>query len=361
MTISTIKLNTLTDTFYTQYNELLDSTISAHKINLREIWLRNYIKYYIKDKELSVIAVFQDDTLIGCLPMYVEKVKATRFWDYKVLKIIGCGPTDFFDILAEAGREVEVLVHIFQFLQKNKFWDKFELTEMSISSIIYELLPAILDNIGIAFKMDYPNGFHYINTKKGTWADYEIIFNQNNKDLQKSERRIKADEINLKILKHHVDIYSKLIHNIDLYAARRASLNQKNTYDTQERNLFLESIIGEKEKTNEVELTQLVDDQGVVWAFQLDWIDNKIRYHWNHAYNEDFKRYSPGKLLLKEIMRQSFENPKIRECNYMRGLSDYKNKLVDQKTMYFRIVFENPKSIKLKFTKRISALLKKLK
>jgi hypothetical protein len=361
MTISTIKLNTLTDTFYTQYNELLDNTISTHKINLREIWLRNYIKYYIKDKKLSVIAVFQDDTLIGCLPMYVEEVKATRFWNYRVLKIIGSGPTDFFDILAETGHEELVLDSILEFLKENRFWDKFELTEIPVNSKLYLLLPKLLDQKNIIHKKDYPNGFHFIDTKITNWTNYEVIFNQNNKDLQKSERRMKTDEISLDIVKHRSDVYSKLIENIDLYAARRATLNQKNTYETQERNLFLESIIAEKEKINGVELTQLVDGSGVVWAFQLDWIDNKIRYHWNHAYNEDYKRYSPGKFLLKEIMKQSFEDSEILECNYMRGLSDYKSKLVNQKIMFFRIVFENPRSIKIKITKLISIVLKRLK
>jgi hypothetical protein len=60
-------------------------------------------------------------------------------------------------------------------------------------------------------------------------------------------------------------------------------------------------------------------------------------------------------------MKQSFEDSEILECNYMRGLSDYKSKLVNQKIMFFRIVFENPRSIKIKITKLISIVLKRLK
>lgn len=361
MKIQTTRLNVLTDEFLNQYDDLLQATAIKHKVHLRGVWLKNYVRYYLSKKALSIFAVYQGNVLIGCLPMYVEEVRATRFWNYNVLRIIGNGPTDFFDILAKKGSEKIVVEQVFDFLQRNNFWDRFELTEIPETSPFYSLLTQSLNIKKINYKVDFPNGFYFIDTKKESWEDYNIKFNQNNKDLQKSERRIVADNITLSIQKFHSGVYKKLVENIDLYAIRRASLKQKNTYETQEKNKFLEAVITEKEKNNSVELTQLVDVDGVVWAFQLDWIDNKIRYHWNHAYNESFKRYSPGKLILKEIMKESFVNPDILECNYMRGLSDYKSKLVDQKTMYFRIIMDNPKSIKLKLTNSISSVLKRLK
>src|SRR5690606_2370192 len=173
------------------------------------------------------------------------------------------------------------------------------------------------NNRNLNYTIDFPNGYYFVNTSKKSWYDYEREFKEKNKDLAKSERRLIKDNIRLEIKTHRFEIYSKLLDNLNLYEERRRSLGQINTYETQERNAFLNNLISKWEKSDRVELNQLLDSEGNIWAFQLDWIDNKIRYHWNHAYNESFKRYSPGKYLLKEIMKSSFSNADIDECNFM--------------------------------------------
>lgn len=357
-----VVLRSFDNEFESKYTDLLYQADIKHKVNLNSIWLKTYIKSYIANNELFIICVNKGSKLIGCLPMFMDAVRATRFWNHRTLKIIGNGPTDFFDIVSLKNTENIVAQCIIKFLLTNNEWDKFELTQISRNSHYLKLLEENLsNNRNLNYTIDFPNGYYFVNTSKKSWYDYEREFKEKNKDLAKSERRLIKDNIRLEIKTHRFEIYSKLLDNLNLYEERRRSLGQINTYETQERNAFLNNLISKWEKSDRVELNQLLDSEGNIWAFQLDWIDNKIRYHWNHAYNESFKRYSPGKYLLKEIMKSSFSNADIDECNFMRGLSDYKSKLVDEKEMFSRIMVDNPKSIRLKATKMVSNFFKILR
>lgn len=357
MSISIRKYKRFPEEFEKKYTELLNLTHTKYKINLELLWLLSYKQNYIPANEAYILIAFEKEEPVGFLPLYIDRIRGTRFWQHRVLRILGSGPTDFFDVIAERGKELSIVQAMISYVMDDTSWEKFELTEIPASSISFQNLQKFLPEKNIDFSLDFPNGYFFVDTKSRSWEEYEIEFNKKNKDLAKSERRITNDGFKLSVQTFKEDIYRHLIQSIELYEARRKSLGQKNTYETEERNRFLERVIGEKEKTGAVELNKLVDETGEVWAFQLDWLSDGVRYHWNHAYNEDFKRYSPGKVLLKEIMKRSFEDPNIKECNYMRGLSSYKSKLVDQKEMLGRIIIENPRSLRLKATKLAGKVL----
>ena len=120
---------------------------------------------------------------------------------------------------------------------------------------------------------------------------------------------------------------------------------------------FFIQVIEAYEKFSGVELHLLQDDQMNTWAFQLDWLRNGIRYHYMHAYNEAYKKYSPGKLLLYKLLQSSFSDVTIRECNYMLGESDYKQRFADSCEAYVSIAITNKSSMRLKLTRVASRLV----
>ena len=346
--------------FWLDFDKLIEISCS-YTVQLNSIWLSNYIKYYFTNKQTPfIIAAYQDDNLVGCLPLQSDKKRATKFYDFTELRNLGFGPTDFFDIPVIKENKEEILSRLIQFLKKNKAWDKLVLTELPERSENVVAFLKILEEEKLPYKLDEPNGFAYIETN-GNWEHFfKTKFNPNNKDLAKSERRIERQGYQLKFTSYRESIYTELLKNIDLYAQRRESLGQFNNYETDKLKQFLKKIIEAFEAKKMVELTVLESD-GETWAFQLDYIDNKTRYHWNHAYNEDYKRYSPGKLILKELLKNSFQDPNIDYCNHMRGLSGYKNKFTEEHEMLRRIRIGNPSSKKIKLTHLISKILKMMK
>lgn len=360
MDLTITKITQPNQNFWQSFDQIVNKTC-AFTVHLNSIWLSNYIKYYFEESQSAwILAVYDKTKLVGCLPLQATEKKATRFYNFTELHILGFGPTDFFDIpVMEENRE-EILSLLVSFLKKDKTWDKFILTGLPEFSVNLKYFVKALKKEKLEYEIDEHSGFVYAITT-GNWEDFlKTEFNPKNKDLSKSERRVERENYQLKFTSYRENVYQELLKNIDLYAQRRMTLGQFNKYETDNLKQFLKNIIEAFEEKKMVELTVLEAD-GETWAFQLDWINNKTRYHWNHAYNEDYKRYSPGKLILKELMRKSFQDPEIDYCNHMRGLSRYKEKFTDEKQMLLRIKIENPFSKKIKLTYFISKTLNAVK
>lgn len=342
------------DRFWKEYCLLLKKS-KVVSVNLTEHWFKSYIKNYLKNDQVYIIAVYENDELIGCCPLQKTYQKATKYWSYCILRPLGNGPSDFYDFIILPGLENKVFKAIVGFFKKQRFWDKIDILNIPENSIGLHSFKQFLIQQKMLFQESQHSGAFYINTQSDCWETFEQNwFNKNNKDLLKSERRLEKDFIKLKLVKYSTNIYNQLIKNAPLYANRRSSLGQYNLYNDLKYKKFLKDVISDYEKEGKAEFHELVDENGIIWAFQLDWLDGGVRYHFNHAYNEDFKRYSPGKILLKKLMKSAFYNDLISACNHMRGLSSYKSKLANEKFYLVKLTIENPLSKKLKITKFIS-------
>lgn len=344
--------------FWKAFNVLSEESCT-HSVNMNSVWLANYIDCYLQENQSPyILAVFNENELVGCLPLQMSKIKGTKFYNITELRSLGFGPTDFFDIPLKKGFEEDAMSLMVKFIKKNKSWDKFALTDIPKNSNGLQLLKKHLKISSLDFREDHPNGFMYINTKDRDSDKFlKEKFYPDNKDLAKSERRIERQEYKLRYTSYKKNVYNELLKNIEMYAQRRESLGQFNNYETDKLKQFLKNIIEQYEALGKVELT-ILEANDEVWAFQLDWLSNNTRYHWNHAYNEEYKRYSPGKVILKQLLVDSMEDPTMHGCNHMRGLSNYKEKFTEEKEFMSRIRLENPASYKLKLTKAISAFLK---
>lgn len=361
MSLIVKKEKLLDSIFWEKFDSLVKDTVEF-SVNLNSIWLSNYIEYYFeKNQKPYIISVYLDDSLVGCLPLQMKEVRGTRFYNLIELRTLGFGPSDFFEIPAVQKYNDIIFDAIVDFLKLDKSWDFLILTEFPESSTSLKQLKDNLLKHKFDVKRDTPNGFYSMRTDKSSWALFEeSYFNPNNKDLLKSLRRINKQGFELKVVHIEKNIYQNLIKCLELYSQRRETLGQFNNYETPKLRSFLKNVIVSYEKNGNVELS-ILKEKDVIWAFQLDWIFNGVRYHWNHAFNEDFKRYSPGKILLKELLKKSFNDNNVVSCNHMRGLSNYKTKFTDRKEMLVRLKVENPKSFRLKLTKAISKILRIVK
>ena len=360
MQLTTKKINKPDAQFWKDFDLLVETTC-RFTVQLNSIWLSNFIKYHFtNDQEVYIVAIYQKNKLVGCLPLQLSKVKATKFYSFNDLRILGYGPTDFYDLPIQKEGFDEIIKELVNFLIIDSSWDHLILSEIPENTQSYHQFLDEFKSRNYKVKKEKRNGFQYIKTS-GDWDDYnEKQFKPKNKDLAKSERRILRNEYELKFTSYNENVYEHLLKNIDLYAQRRESLGQLNNYETDNLKNFLKNIIDQYEQKKMVELTVLKANNEV-WAFQLDWLNNNTRFHWNHAYNEDYKRYSPGKIILKELMRRSFNSSSIEACNHMRGLSSYKDKFTENKEYLLFSKIENRKSFRLKIHMAIAKTMKMIK
>ncbi len=339
--------------------DVLSSKCFDHHVQLKSAWLRPYINNQL-DGEIYIICVYDREELVGCLPLQTSKQKATRFWNYRILGMLGYGPTDFYEILA-CGNKDKVKKMILQHLVESSSWDILNINFLPANSSSIDSIQEVFKRPDFELKKKSITGFHFEKTD-GDWQEYyRNSFKKKNKDLQKGERRLKKDEIHYSFTTYRKDVYDHFIADVSLYAERRESLGQYNYYEDKKYREFLKEVCNNYEKNNNVELTKMQDQNGVSLAIQLDFISNNVRYHWNHAFNEDFKRYSPGKILLQELLKKAFETDSIKSCNHMRGLSSYKEKFTTFEEKLISYQIQRNSSLVVKATKVVTKSLKLIK
>lgn len=357
-----LKLRTITETndkFWKKFDNLSDECF-LHNVQYKSAWFKPYIKNLLKG-EVYIITVYEENELVGCLPLQKRKQRATRWWNYRVLDILGSGPTDFSEVLAKEQNREEILNLIFNHLKENKNWDYLNLTLLPQYSDSQRLIEKTFSNVFFKLTKQGTTGFRYEKTVDNWETYYNEVFNAKNKDLSKGERRIQKDEIDYTFTIHTGNIFENFIAAVDLYATRRETLGQYNFYEDKSYRAFLKEVCENYERFGGVAFTIMQDKEDKNMSIQLDFINKGIRYHWNHAFNEDYKRYSPGKILLKEILKNSFKDPNISACNHMRGLCGYKEAFTSYQEVLPSFKIERINSSRIKATRVVSKLLKLLK
>lgn len=345
--------------FWKSFDKLSDKCF-PNNVQLKSAWLKPYTDHQLKGY-IYIICVYDEIDLVGCLPLQLSYKRATKYWNYKVLSFLGFGPTDFYDVLAVDNNE-EVLKMMFHHLKSSSNWDFLNIQLLPQNSLVANVLKETFTEQQFEVKEENTTGYNYEKTNADDWESYyQKTFKSKNKDLRKGERRLKNDEIEFTFKSYKKDVYNQFMSSVSLYAERRDSLNQYNYYEDENYRKFLHDVCENYEAFEGVELTLMQDKNNINIALQLDFINKGIFYHWNHAFNEDFKRYSPGKILLQERLKTAFENENINECNHMRGLSSYKEKFTSFKNLLSSYEIKRKNSTRVKSTQLASQLIKLVK
>jgi hypothetical protein len=345
--------------FRKSYTQFLRAN-STYYVQLELDWLDAYIANY-NISEFQFLCFYNNNDLVAVIPIQIKKQTNRRLFKKTTILLLGNGPTDFFDLPIKKGFEEKVSEKFAKYLIEKKEWENFILSELPEHNLLVKALSIALKKVDISFKIDKPNGFLYSLTNTNYEKFFENFLKPRNKDLLKDLRGLNSRGINLSLETINTNIYEKLSEVLKLYESRRTTLGQENSYNTEERRHFVKQVCDAFEKKGMAELTILKDESNNLWAFQLDWISNGIRYHWNHAFNEDFKKHSPGKIILYYLLEQSFNSSNINECNHMRGELGYKTKLAEHHQSLIRISIYNNRSLTNKITKFVKKLKNKLK
>jgi hypothetical protein len=346
--------------FWVSFDKLTENFKRTPQLN--SSWLVPYIKYQLKNGEPYILAAYDNKELVGCLPLQKVSKKATRFWSYRQYEFLGSGPTDFFNIPVK-DNSTDILETLFGYFFQKTDWDILKLSLLPFSGYPSDFITNFFsDDNKYLVNVNSDNGYNFQCTLGLELSSFiEGEFKKKNKDLFKSERRLKNDGIDVEVKSIRTKIFKTFIQHVDLYASRRATLGQYNYYKDENYRNFLKEVCENYESSRSIVFSYLQDNEYNVLAIQLDFIKNNVRYHWNHAYNEDYKRYSPGKILLKELLFSDILSTEIKETNHMRGLSSYKSKFTNQTHHFKNYTITNKKSFRINSTKLISKLLKTIK
>ncbi len=314
-----------------KWNILLGNSHSEN-IHLTFDWLFTWWKYFSGNKRsLFVILFFEETRIIGIAPLMKERTTFKKFVPWNRILFLGDPESDWHDFIIAEKRHL-VIKLMFDILIKE-----------NVSEIILHNIPE--SSLNLPFLRAYDKGpytvvkkqtrCYYVNTKK-QWEYY--YKNETSKkfvrqDIRRLHNRLSLDqcyfkESNFENIRNDLNMIT-LMHQMSQRRKERTSFFSEKKYYA-----FFKDIIEIWAKNNQVRLFYLLINEIPV-AYVLGFYYNKIFYYYNIGFNTDYKKYSPSKLLLYELIKILFHEECV-ELNFMRGDSDYKRRW----TKDFRINYQ---------------------
>ena len=326
-----------------------------HAIHQTPEWLTTYSEYF--QPEVLSILLPHHNSYYKKLYFQINHSPCTRFLSMREIVPLAEGPSDFFDIPCLYGYEEEAANTIANWLvEHSELWDSMKLGLIPESSPSWKPLVNALSAQGFSPVVGRSEVFYYLDTS-GSWEEYANIYWRRKKRLMKKFHRVERDGYKLEFItiRENVNNYLNVLFN--LYAKRRESKDQYNTFADPTWQSFLYAVIQKFEENNMVNIMLIKDQNQEIWAIDLNWFMNNIEYGYSFAFNEKFKKYSPGKILVYNILKDAFLDPAISEFNFMRGGSVYKSEFTNQYESYISIEIQNPHSFRIILQKLVNIII----
>ncbi len=299
------------------------------------------------------------------LPLELKQKGDFRFFKLHHLYPLAHGPNDFFLLPKGQLSNTEAAEQYFNHLDSIKeTWDYLHLFYIPESSNVWEALSKIFQENNYNVKIRRHRHFYFIDTTE-SWEDYyESFLHKSLRDVRGRFNRLKKAGLSYEIHEVTNGIYEYLPHLLELYDKRRQSTDQKNAFLNNSHRKLLEEIIPVYEAKGWLKLSYIRGSDNKIWAYQLDFLKDGIQYHYTPSFDEDYKFYSPSKILLFESIKSAFLSSDINEFNFMRGESPYKTQYAREKEDYIFLDIKNNLSKRNRFADfitRISSIKAKLK
>ncbi|MGD8458531.1 MAG: GNAT family N-acetyltransferase [Anaerolineales bacterium] len=331
---------TLSPNKYQEYTHLAD--YQRYGVNLHPLWFATYLETFGGQEIILEARENANGDLVGLLPLVWKNINETRFLTLRRLVPLGYQPTDFFGILTVPGKEEEVTSAITNWLRENKNqWDQAHINLIPQDDLSWK---SFTENL-------YDTGFHPIVTNQHAFfkLDTSLSYDDYLGSLgtkKRKELRYYMNKLskagNVLIVQITEDIERFFDDFLEHYAVRRSYTEQSDPFTRMPPLYhFVKNIISEYGDLGWMRLSILKINQKII-AYAYHMVYNHVLYYYMPAFMEEYQAYSPGKLLLSALIKNAFDDPNIREFNFMRSIQPYKQWFGPDKEGYITISINNP-------------------
>jgi CelD/BcsL family acetyltransferase involved in cellulose biosynthesis len=288
-------------------------------------WLKTYIDIFLNKKInlLKIGIVFKNQQVLMIIPMQVTKKFGSFFLEW-----IGNEVVDFMCPLIS--KKLPINKTVFDaiwasFLKKIKKYDVILLKKQP------EFIKSIENPFTIFLKKDNEKKYFLIENHKKSWDEYfSSIFNSKHKyNLEISIRKL--EKIGRLFFQQSTTYDEKIkVINIVMKNKKSQYLKEKHSnllnFNKLEKFYYNLLLLEEEKKIKKFsfQISTLKLNNNVI-AGCIGVVDKGSYHYLIPSYNDEFKKYSPGIILLKHIISWSFFN-KILIFNFGDGDESYKKK-----------------------------------
>ncbi len=306
-----------------KWNEAL-SRSSYQSVFMTYEWLAGWWEFFGQRHELLVILVYEGENLIAGAPLMIRKKRLGPLVIDRKLQFIAHDVSDYLDFILVGNEEESFNLILEQFHQLSALWDWGELIYLPESSSIFrrrsdlkktDLLSAV-DQRDVSVVVDL--------TEYSGWDEYfGRLAKKVRDDLKRQENNLsKVGKIEFKTISGTEAIKNSLETFFNLHARRWHKQGQTSQFmdpKFKARYLRLAELMA---PGNLAEMAEIKVD-GKTVASHFGFLFQGRYYYYTPTFDPEFNRFSPGKLLLANLLRSSFQRG-LKEFDLLRGAEKYK-------------------------------------
>ncbi|MDH7513820.1 MAG: GNAT family N-acetyltransferase [Clostridiales bacterium] len=293
-----------------------------------------------------LLIIRENEEPIGIFPLMYREEKRRRLLPFRRIKFLAADNTDFSVILAEERNVEKVVKKSLDWLFSNNLrWELLILDDIVEGSPAVSSVSEWLESSPYHFDYyKFEGKYFFINLDR----PWEEIKGEMNKDFVRRNTNLARNRITRA---GHWEVVSNpnwdaetIIHKAArIHAKRQAELGRTSSYSDECSRNFIRSVIKVTESRGYLRTYWLKFENNEI-AYWIGFEVTNVFYAWNTAFDSKFAHFFPSKLLLFEIVKDCHRR-KLKEFNFMRGESDYKEKWTKTFRGNYRFVIKNKSHI----------------
>lgn len=302
-----------------QWDKLVSQ--ETHKTFLCFDWFKIWLEHFLKNRKLLILLLFRDGEIVTIAPFLLDEV-TYKGLEIKKIELIGnvYSPIRFFLFLTEDnGERKKNLAYIINFLlQRFTEWEILELHAIPEENSCFEVVKRAISDSGLKYSDYVSFGDWYLNDIDYSGDEYFSNLPQKiRKDILYCQRRLKTlGDFEFKVIKDFeiIDHYMSLYYEI--YSK---SWQKKETIGP----IFHYDLAKMAAEKGWLRLGFLFVD-GYPISSQFWITDNNTSFILKTVYDQEYKQYSPGKILTAKMMKYVIDIDQVKTIDYVHGDEPYK-------------------------------------
>lgn len=326
-------------------------------------WNRIWWKHFGDQKKLNIIIFYDQEKLVGIVPLFIDSIKLAGVNGYASLRFIGSNVSqpaedDLIGLISYSDYLSFIIMPGYEYIINRTLIHYFRQLNPSIYEIVLNVVPGDSSVCNIFVPVWQANGFDVrvvrVNESQSIelpnyWEDFLKVLSKNTRShtrraLKKiSDSESKVFEITeVEDLKDVSKVFDELV---TMHQNRWNRMGYLGTFAERANYNFHKEVTEKFFERGWLQIKRVhsIHEQQKCVAIDLNFSYNNRLYGVHCAVDDlsDFYDKSPGNALLSYILKEAIENG-IHAYDFLRGDERYKKVLANKSLPIFEIIIKNP-------------------